>query len=149
MNINEQCSKNVAAREEADLNIKEKRGEMLTKMEENVEKLSEKMYEAIAKVNSDELIDDETPVSEALKKIAVIEKECDALKKKYAQIDEYHQLMGLPTPPMKELKELTDKFSERSKLWYNLDSYNKFHEIWFKDSFKSLDCDEVEKKVKA
>lgn len=149
MSINDQCSQNVAGREEADLNIKEKRGEMLTKMEETVEKLSEKIYEAIAKVNSDELIDDETPVSEALKKIAVIEKECDALQKKYAQIDEYHQLMGLPTPPMKELKELTDKFSERSKLWYNLDSYNKFHEIWFKDSFKSLDCDEVEKKVKA
>ena len=48
-------------------------------------------------------------------------------------------------PPLKELKELQDKFSERSKIWYNLDSYTKLHESWFKDSFKSLDVDEIGK----
>jgi len=78
----------------------------------------------------------------------VIEKECENLQKKYAQLDEYHQLMSLTVPPMKELKELTDKFAERSKIWYNLDSYTKFHEIWYKDSFKSLNVDDVEKKIK-
>jgi len=51
-------------------------------------------------------------------------------------------------PPLKELKELQDKFTERSKIWYNLDQYTKLHEMWFKDSFKSLDCDDIEKKIK-
>ena len=50
--------------------------------------------------------------------------------------------------PMKELKELNDKFAERSKIWYNLESYSKNYEIWFKNDFKTLDFDSIEKTIK-
>jgi len=52
--INEECEDFRKAKEEADINIKDKRTEMVGKIEETVEKLSEKIYECIAKVNSDE-----------------------------------------------------------------------------------------------
>jgi len=80
-------------KDDADVNIKEKRQDMQEALETAVQKHLEKIQDFIGKVNSDELIDDETPISEALKKISLLEKDLESIQKKQSLLEEQHGLM--------------------------------------------------------
>jgi len=91
--ITEEYDNYMTNKDLADANIKDKRPDMQEALETAVQKHLEKIQDFIGKVNSDELIDDETPISEALKKISLLEKDLESIQKKHSLLEEQHGLM--------------------------------------------------------
>lgn len=143
--------------EEAEQFKKDKRPEMVQKLEKSTQDLQRDIASTASQVNSGRLVLDETEkdLNSALKDINIIKttlfdikKFIERYKAKDRDYTNYQKLMDLSPPNNKELAELEEKYSDRKTLWTNIEKFARCHEEWFKSPFLSLNSDDIEKDMK-
>ena len=143
--------------DEAEQFKKDKKPEMMLKLEKGTQDLQRDIVATAAQVNSGRLVLDESEkdLNSALKDMNIIKttlfdikKFIERFKAKDRDYTHYQKLMELTPPPNKELVELEEKYNDRKTLWTNIEKFARCHEEWFKSPFLSLNSDDIEKDMK-
>eukprot|EP00828_Plagiopyla_frontata_P006289 TRINITY_DN1271_c0_g1_i2.p1 TRINITY_DN1271_c0_g1~~TRINITY_DN1271_c0_g1_i2.p1 ORF type:complete len:1883 (-),score=297.33 TRINITY_DN1271_c0_g1_i2:372-6020(-) len=151
-------------KEEATEYIKEKKDDMLQKLEKLQNQLLNDINKESSNVNSGKLSMEEIPQNEIIKDISVCLKELQQVKyllnvsksriEQFKQKDkEFTRQKELITEiksdkPNLDLQNLESKYNDRKLLWTNLEKFSKQKEDWLRQPFRSLNAEEIEKDMK-
>ena len=128
--------------------IKKSKERFAVKFEELVEACAAKADEVKELLDSSELAQSNTPVTEALHKIDAIGERLEKLRARYAKIYEYQKTMKFSEPErLDRLEGIAARYEEKKTMWMNLDRVAKNRESWFELNVKKLDTEHIEREL--
>lgn len=144
---------------EAGEEIKGKKGDMASKFEAEVNRLTKDIKQTALSVNQPILSSDETAPATALSMLAQIKiqiegnqgkggQELSGLQGRNKTLLQYSTLMGIPPQETRDLKDLESKYNDRNILWTHFDEFLRNSSDWIQNPFGSLNSDDVERDMK-
>ena len=138
------------------IKIDQQEQEVVSRKEENVVELAQKIEEEQGKVQglieevltSEALIRADTPTKEALEKASKIKKNYDDRVKKLAQYKQYQETLKLEITDIPEIDQFEVKFNFRHRLWTIRHVFADQKKHWYRDNFREQNAAEICQTVK-
>jgi len=133
----------------AEITRSEKSTDMKSKLEKDTLDLQNDIQNQAHNLNSGDLISQETPIPEALAKLAQSKVLIEKYKTRNKTLaNQYELIYDNEAKSNKYLADLEEKYADRNTIWSNLDAFRRQQNEWFVNDLRDLDVEEIERFMK-